>query len=122
MFRLQTGSGERFLGRMIEPHKLQRIAESLGIQQVELFASEVFQLVMQQKQSVPLLGGLSLRTSLVMGEYRMEVAGSISDGLCEQLKAAGCFTEIISWRRRVFIPADERQGAVIAERVLALLR
>jgi hypothetical protein len=122
VFRLQTDSGERFLGRVIEPHKLQRIAESLGIQQVELSASEVFQLVMQQRQSVPLPGGLSLRASLVMGEYRLEVAGSISDGLCEQLKAAGCFTEIIAWRRRVFIPSDERQGTAVTERVLALLR
>lgn len=84
--------------------------------QVELSASEVFQLVMQQKKSA--LWWDFTTGSVGDGEYWLEVAGTISDGLCEQLKAAGCSTEIISWRRHVFIPADERQGTAVTERVL----
>jgi hypothetical protein len=56
-----------------------------------------------------------------MDERRLEIAGTISDGLCEQLKAAGCFTEIISWRRRVFIPTAAPRGPEILEAVIKLL-
>jgi hypothetical protein len=122
VFRLQTEVGERLLGRVIEPEKMQQIASSLGLHQVELSASEIFQVVLAQQQTVPLPGGLSLRTSLVMGERRLELTGNISDGLCEQLKAAGCFTEIISWRRRLFIPTDEQRGSEVIDAVLTLLR
>lgn len=38
--------------------------------------------------------------------------------ILEGLKAAGCFTEIIGWRTRVFVPNDERREEIVA-RVLA---
>jgi hypothetical protein len=56
-----------------------------------------------------------------MDERRLEITGTVSDGLCEQLKAAGCFTEIISWRRRVFVPTDETRGPEVLAAVVALL-
>lgn len=121
VFRLQTVTGEQLLGRVIEPEKMQRIAESLGLHQVELSAPEIFQVVMRQKQSFSLPGGLSLRASMVMGELRLELTGTISDALCEQLKAAGCFTEIISWKRRVFISCQEDKSTPVITNVLKLL-
>jgi len=122
VFRLQTDTGEQLLGRVIEPEKMQHIAASLGLHQVDLSASEIFHVVMSQRQSFPLPGGLSLRSSTVMSELRLELTGTVSDALCDQLKAAGCFTEIISWRRRVFIPSNERMGTEVIEKVLTLLR
>jgi len=121
VYRLQTDDGERLLGRVVELHKMQAISKSLGVHQVELSASEMFDIVLHQKQHLPLPGGLSLKSSLLMDERRLEITGDISDGLCEQLKAAGCFTEIISWRRRVFIPTDEPRGPEVLEAVVALL-
>jgi hypothetical protein len=121
VYRLQTDDGERLLGRVVELHKMQAIAKSLDVHQVELSASEMFDIVLKQKQHLPLPGGLSLKSSLLMDERRLEITGDISDGLCEQLKAAGCFTEIISWRRRVFIPTDEPRGPEVLEAVVALL-
>lgn len=101
---------------------MQHIAASLGLHKVDLSASEIFHVVMSQRQSFPLPGGLSLRSSTVMSELRLELTGTVSDALCDQLKAAGCFTEIISWRRRVFIPSNERMGTEVIEKVLTLLR
>ncbi|MEM6838468.1 MAG: strawberry notch family protein, partial [Cyanobacteria bacterium P01_C01_bin.120] len=121
VYRLQTDDGERLLGRVVELHKMQAIAKSLGVHQVELSASEMFDIALNQKQHIPLPGGLSLKSSLLMDERRLEITGTISDGLCEQLKAAGCFTEIISWRRRVFVPTDEILGPEVLEAVVKLL-
>jgi len=122
VFRLQTDTGERLLGRMIEPEAMPAIAESLGLRQVKLTAAEIFHQVMERRQRYQLPGGLSLKASSIMGEVRLEIAGRhISDGLCEQLKANGCFTEIVSYRRRVFVPASVQQGADVIEKVLELL-
>jgi hypothetical protein len=77
---------------------------------------------MEKRVRYQLPGGLSLKASSIMNEVRLEIAGThISDGLCEQLKAVGCFTEIVSYRRRVFVPATVQQGAVVIEKVLELL-
>ncbi|MEO0986800.1 MAG: strawberry notch family protein [Cyanobacteria bacterium J06639_14] len=121
VYRLQTDNGERLLGRVIEPHKMQAIAKSLGMHQVELSAAEMFRIVLEQKQTLPLPGGLSLRSSRIMDEQRLEITGDISDGLCEQLKAAGCFSEIISWKRRIFVPTEENSGPAVLNAVLKLL-
>ena len=121
VYRLQTDDGERLLGRVIEPHKMKAIADSLGVHQVELSAAEMFAIVLEQKQSLSLPGGLSLRSSRIMDEQRLEITGNISDGLCEQLKAAGCFSETISWKRRIFVPTDENSGPAVLEAVLKLL-
>ncbi|WP_204141335.1 strawberry notch family protein [Halomicronema sp. CCY15110] len=121
VYRLQTDDGERLIGRVVELHKMQEIAKSLGVHQVELSAAEMFDTAFNQKQRLPLPGGLSLKSSWLMDERRLEIAGTLSDGLCEQLKVAGCFTEIISWRRRVFIPTDTPRGPEVLEAVVKLL-
>ncbi|NER93529.1 MAG: methylase [Symploca sp. SIO1B1] len=122
VFRLQTDTGELLLGRMIEPEAMPAIAESLGLRQVKLTPAEIYHQVFEKRQRYQLPGGLSLKASLVMSEYRLEVVGAhISDGLCNQLKAAGCFTEIVSYTRRVFVPANVQQGADVIEKVLELL-
>jgi P-loop containing NTP hydrolase pore-1/C-terminal domain on Strawberry notch homologue len=122
VFRLQADTGERLLGRTIEPDAMPAIAQALGLRQVKLAPAEIFEQVMAKRQRYQLSGGLSLKASAVMSEVRLEVVGShISDGLCEQLKAVGCFTEIIQYRRRVFVPANAQLGAVVIEKVLELL-
>ena len=122
VFRLQTDTGERLLGRMIEPEAMPAIAESLGLRQVKLTPAEIYHQVMEKRERYQLSGGLSLKASFVMSEYRLEVVGThISDGLCNQLKAAGCFTEIVSYTRRVFVPANVQKGADVIEKVLELL-
>jgi len=55
-----------------------------------------------------------------MGTTRLEVAGTISEALGSQLKAAGCFTEIISWRTRYFIPVNEMSAPGVIEQVMSL--
>jgi curli biogenesis system outer membrane secretion channel CsgG len=49
---------------------------------------------------IPLANDLMLQTAMVMGTLQLEVTGTISEALGKQLKAAGCFTEIIRWLTR----------------------
>jgi hypothetical protein len=62
-----------------------------------------------------------LRTATVMGASRLEVTGMISEVLGKQLKAAGCFTKIIRWRIRYFIPMNETVAVAVIDRVMDLV-
>ena len=49
----------------------------------------------------------------VAGEMRIEISGA-PVGQLEWLKSIGCFTEIIAYRTRVFVPADNPEPVVKA--------
>lgn len=67
-------------------------------------------------------GGLALKCSRVMGEIRLEVAAQHIAPHCVTVKVAGCFTEILDWKRRVFIPTTEAEGIKVIEKVMKLLK
>jgi C-terminal domain on Strawberry notch homologue len=121
VYRLETDQGERLLGRMIVPHRMVQMASSLGLDQVKFSGSEIYQMVFTQRKSYALAEGRSIRAASVMGTIRLEVTGTISQALGVQLKTAGCFTEIISWRTRYFIPVNEAIAPGVIEQVIALV-
>ena len=107
IYRLQAEDGERAIGRMVTQDQLANVYAALGLEcSVELTADEIFDAVLTRGQSLPLSGGLTLRRSRVMSEYRLELTGYNAAAL-ESYKAMGCFTEIISWATRLFIPAHD---------------
>jgi C-terminal domain on Strawberry notch homologue len=125
VYRLETDEGERLLGRVIAPHRMVQMAASLGLDQIKFSGNEIYQMVLGQRESYALAEGrcsimLSLRAVSVMGTTRLEVTGTISQALGVQFKAAGCFTEIISWRTRYFIPVNEAIAPGVIEQVMAL--
>jgi hypothetical protein len=63
----------------------------------------VLNAVMDKRTTLSLVNGYQLRRSLVMGQPRLELIGVEGAALTE-MKALGCFTEIIQWKTRVFIP------------------
>jgi hypothetical protein len=48
-----------------------------------------------------------------MGNQRLEVVGNLGNQEVEWLKSLGCFTEVINWKMRVFVPVYEEGVAVI---------
>ncbi|MCQ0090363.1 MULTISPECIES: strawberry notch family protein [Rhodobacterales] len=107
IYRLQTEDGERAIGRMVTQDQMANVYAALGLDcSVELTAAEIFDAVLKRGQSLPLSGGLTLRRSRVMSAYRLELTGYNGAAL-ESYKAMGCFTEIISWATRLFVPTDD---------------
>ena len=116
IYRLQTEDGERAIGRLVSQEQLLNVYARLGLdRQIELTPQEVFGAVMEARTTLSLLGGYQLRRSLVMGQPRLELIGA-SGAALPILKALGCFTEVIQWKTRVFIPVD---GTGVLARVLA---
>jgi hypothetical protein len=116
IYRLQTEDGERAVGRLVSQEQLLNVYARLGLDcQIEMTSQEVFAAVMHAKTTLNLLDGYQLRRSLVMGQPRLELIGA-SGAALPGLKAMGCFTEVIQWKTRVFIPVD---GIDVLARVLA---
>jgi hypothetical protein len=60
---------------------------------------------------------MELHRSRVMGVNRIELSG-FTEAAKDRLKAEGFFSEIISWKLRLFCPTDS-SGIALLERLLA---
>ena len=64
--------------------------------------------------TLELAEGLQLRRARVMGGNRIELAG-FGEAMRERLRAYGLFSEIISWKLRMFVPTDATGVGVLAK-------
>ncbi|BDI20562.1 methylase (plasmid) [Nostoc cf. commune SO-36] len=111
VFRLQLSDGEKVLGRVISAENIRAVAEQLGLKNKLLSSEELVSLVLNERYSEQLPGGVTLRSSLVANERRIELVNALS--LADRLVAVGCFTEIIQWKKRVFIPANSKAPSIL---------
>jgi predicted RNA methylase len=119
VYRLQTDDGEQFLGRVVEAAAMTRIATQFGIK-CQMSAQEIWQAVYSGKQSVTLLGNrLTLRSSLVAGQYRLEIVGFQGQRELNWLKSLGAFSEMHQWKMRAFIPTKAETAIPIIDQIRA---
>ncbi|MDE2569625.1 MAG: methylase, partial [Sphingomonadales bacterium] len=93
------------LGRIVPPEAVNTLLDKLGLGgQISLSPDELVQAAMAGNV-VPIgaAAGLSLKRSRVNGERRLEILGFDPRAL-PALKAKGCFTEIIQYQTRLFVP------------------
>ncbi len=116
--RLKAPDGRRWLGRLLDPGQVPALKVALGLSDVASAygdPAQVSTLVLQDGAAIALAGGLWLRRVKVMDRYRLEVVGAASQR--SAFTALGCFTEIIAYTARVFVPIDQLDvlGAVLAK-------
>lgn len=107
VYRLQTDSGERIIGRRVSPAWAANAATS-GTSTLD--PDQAFAALMDGTTTLDLAEGLQLRRVRAMGAYRLELTG-FTDAMRDRLRAYGLFSEIISWKLRFFVPIDA--GATI---------
>lgn len=112
VFRLQTSDGQKILGRVVNANDIQTVREQLGLNNQELSPTELAWLVLHEGYTQQLPGGITLRRSLIASEPRLELVNALS--LADRLVPVGCFTEIIDWRSRMFVPTGDRAAGVLA--------
>ncbi len=106
--RLKAPDGRRWLGRLLDPGQVPALKVALGLSDVASAYGDpdrVSSVVLKDGSAIGLAGGLWLRRARVMDRYRMEVVGAASQRSAFQ--ALGCFTEIINYTPRVFVPLDQ---------------
>jgi hypothetical protein len=114
VYRLQTDDGQRIIGRRVSPAW---VATTLANDAPKLTAAQVHALVLEGKTVVRLAEGMELHRSRVMGVNRIELSG-FTEAAKDRLKADGFFSEIISWKLRLFAPTDA-SGVKVLDRLLA---
>jgi hypothetical protein len=114
VYRLQTDDGQRIIGRRVSPAW---VATTLAADAPKLSAAQVHALILEGKTVVCLSEGMELHRSRVMGANRIELSG-FSEAAKDRLKADGFFSEIISWKLRLFCPTDA-DGVATLDRLLA---
>ncbi len=120
VYRLQTGEGERIVGRLIPTADVPSLRLAFNLDGGAALSPEnAHAQLLAEGRAVALRGGIGLRISTVMGAKRIELTG-FSDTEVEQLKTFGFFSEIIAWRLRLFLPSDPAQGVEAMSRLFML--
>lgn len=111
VYRIQTDEGERIIGRRVSPAWA---ANASMIGTTALTPEAAFAALMAGRTVLDLGEDLQLRRVRVMGAHRIELSG-FTDTMRDRLRAYGLFSEIISWKLRMFVPTDATGVAVLAK-------
>ncbi|MBB4428243.1 putative RNA methylase [Bradyrhizobium sp. CIR48] len=111
IYRLQTDNGERIIGRRVSPAWA---ANACATETSSLGPQEAFSALMEGRTVLDLAEDLQLRRVRVMGAHRIELSG-FTDTMRDRLRAYGLFSEIISWKLRMFVPTDATGAGVLAK-------
>ncbi|WP_299309638.1 bifunctional class I SAM-dependent methyltransferase/DEAD/DEAH box helicase [uncultured Croceicoccus sp.] len=115
--RIAASDGRSLIGREVPVAFVADLCQALGIEgRQALPVGEVVTAVLQSGRRQDIAGpdDLMLKRSLVNGSQRLEVTGWSAARL-DWYKAQGCFTEIIRYKTRLFVPTDG--AAQIIERL-----
>ncbi len=115
VIRIAADDGRSLLGREIPATSLAELGTKLGLDiSLEMTPDELAATVLRTGKSLPFRGveELTLKRSLVNNSQRLELAG-FSPARLNWYKAQSCFTEIIRYQTRLFVPGD-RAAEVLA--------
>ena len=116
VWRLNTDDGQSFLGRIVPAPLVSKLADAFGINAAITVSGDDTAKHVMTSGEISSVGAYRLKRSLVAGQQRLELLDWPHTRLAE-LKAAGCFTDIIQHRTRMFVPLAN--AAAVIERIAA---
>ena len=113
--RIVDDAGNSWLGRIVYDHSVPALYTKLGIAKADdLDPAMIAQAVMAGRViDITRPFPLTIKRSLVNGTQRLELVGAPAAQL-PWLKSIGCFTEIIAYRTRLFVPAPSADAIIKA--------
>ncbi len=114
VYRLQTDDGMRIIGRRVSA--AWAASATAKPDAPVLSPPQAIALLREGHAVLDLADGLQLRRSRLMQVNRIELTGFGSTAV-DRLKAMGLFSEIISWKLRLFVPDDIVTGSAVLERL-----
>jgi hypothetical protein len=113
--RIVDAEGKSWLGRMVSPEHVGKLLKDLGVETTApLSPSETLRAI-QGGGSIALVRPVpcELKRSRVNGSWRIEIAGAPANQLA-WFKSLGCFTEVIQYRTRLFVPTEKAEAIITA--------
>ena len=111
--RIVDEEGRSWLGRMVHELDVAKLLEKFDIASTVELSSDTIIKALSESRIIPIKQPFeaTIKCSRVAGEQRYEIVGAPVDQL-PWLKSIGCFTEIISFRTRVFIPTATASSVI----------
>ncbi|WP_425490470.1 strawberry notch C-terminal domain-containing protein, partial [Novosphingobium hassiacum] len=114
VYRLQTDDGTRIVGRRVS--SAWAASATARTDAPVLLPPQALAQLREGHTVLDLADGLQLRRSRLMQVNRIELTG-FGQAAVDRLKAMGLFSEIISWKLRLFVPDDVVTGPAVIERL-----
>jgi hypothetical protein len=116
--RIADKAGNSWLGRLVFDEHVVQLFTKLGIGKAETLPAPNIVKSAMSGRSVDLTRPfpMTIKRALVNGSSRIELVGAPPSQLA-WLKSLGCFTEVIQYRTRVFLPVPS--AADVVERLIA---
>jgi hypothetical protein len=113
--RIVDEEGRSWLGRMVHELDVAKLLEKFDIASTVELSPDTIIRALRESRTIPIKQPFeaTMKCSRVAGEQRYEIVGAPVDQL-PWLKSIGCFTEIISFRTRVFIPIEAAPSVISA--------
>jgi hypothetical protein len=114
--RIAAADGRTLLGREISQIDITDLSQKLGLELLpSIPINEIADMVLKTGKALPLssVEPVTLKRSLVNGSQRLELTGWSADRLA-WYKAQGCFTEIIRYQTRLFLPLTGTNSVLAA--------
>jgi hypothetical protein len=111
--RIVDAEGTSWLGRMVFPEHVAKLLKDLGVETAApLNPSETLRAI-HGGGSIALVRPVpcELKRSRVNGSWRIEIAGAPASQLA-WFKSLGCFTEVIQYRTRLFVPTEKAEAII----------
>jgi hypothetical protein len=113
--RIVDGEGNSWLGRLVFDSHVVSLFTKLGIDKADNMPPADIAGSVLGGRSVDLTRPfpMTVKRAIVNGKPRVEISGAPAEQIA-WLKAQGCFTEIIQYRTRVFVPVDRAADVLSA--------
>ena len=113
--RIVDEEGRSWLGRLVHELDVAKLLEKFDIASTVELSPEMIIRALGEGRTVPIKQPFeaTIKCSRVAGEQRYEIVGAPVDQL-PWLKSIGCFTEVIAFRTRVFIPVETAPSVISA--------
>jgi hypothetical protein len=115
--RVITDDKQRILGVHIPTRSVGPVLRAIGVQRSFKSAEQIFKGVLEDEETIELVGGLRLEYTRFKGDDAIELRNADYYKHAE-LKAMGLLHEIISYRDRFFVPSDEKKGIEVLSKLL----
>ena len=122
IWRAVTDDGQTVLGRALSEPDAAQLKAILDPTEA-LDTATILTAIADENRAIALAYGASLKVRRVGEGNRIEVMDAPAP-LLDSLKAAGCFSELIQWRTRIFVPFDPAardDSLPVLDKVLAIL-
>lgn len=115
VWRIADGEGVAILGRIVSPAGFEKLASAFGISMaIALSPREIVEAATSREGvALPGLEPARLARVRVNEEVRLEIR-DFPPTRREWLKTLGCFTEIIAYKTRLFVPPKQAEAIVAA--------